>query len=106
MQQLIEKVTLQPIFDKDMIRGNVIYVDAFGNAITNISKDLFNKVQKGRHFVLYFKRNETITNLSWHYNEVGEGENFVYLVFPTTLKSPSIKVMQASYSDFMMTIPM
>jgi len=74
MQQLIEKVTLQPIFDKDMIRGNVIYVDAFGNAITNISKDLFNKVQKGRHFVLYFKRNETITNLSWHYNEVGEGE--------------------------------
>jgi len=23
---------------------------------------------------LYFKRNETITNLSWHYNEVGEGE--------------------------------
>ncbi len=72
MQQLIEKVTLQPIFDKDMIRGNVIYVDAFGNAI--ISKDLFNKVQKGRHFVLYFKRNETITNLSWHYNEVGEGE--------------------------------
>lgn len=74
IQQTLEKVTLQPIFDKDMIRGNVIYVDSFGNAITNISKDLFNRVQNGRNFTLYFKRNETINKLSWHYNEVHEGE--------------------------------
>ncbi len=74
VDQTLEKVTLQPIFDKDMIRGNVIYVDSFGNVITNISKDLFNKIQAGRDFTLYFKRNETITKLSWHYNEVYEGE--------------------------------
>ena len=74
IDQTVEKVTLQPIFDNDTIRGNVVYVDAFGNAITNISKELFNRVQKGRSFTLYFKRSETITNLSWNYNEVTEGE--------------------------------
>lgn len=74
IENTVEKVTLQPIFDADMIRGNIIYVDAFGNAITNISKELFNRVQKGRKFTLFFKRNETIANLSWHYNEVPEGE--------------------------------
>jgi S-adenosylmethionine hydrolase len=42
--------------------------------ITNITKEFFNNVQRGRRFVLYFKRNETINKLSWHYNEVPEGE--------------------------------
>lgn len=69
-----KKMNLQPVVEKNMIRGIVIYIDSFQNVITNITKDFFNKVQQGRRFVLYFKRNETITNLSWHYNEVPEGE--------------------------------
>jgi S-adenosylmethionine hydrolase len=52
----------------------VIYVDSFQNVITNITKEFFNKVQQGRTFTLYFKRNETINHLSWHYSEVPEGE--------------------------------
>jgi S-adenosylmethionine hydrolase len=42
--------------------------------ITNVTKEFFIRVQQGRRFILYFKRNETITQLSWHYNEVPEGE--------------------------------
>ena len=68
------KVTFQPVYNKNTIKGHVTFIDAFGNVISNISKDLFNKVQNGRDFVLRFKRNETISNLSWHYNEVAEGE--------------------------------
>lgn len=70
----LQRVTLAPIVDNNMIKGHVSYVDSFGNAISNISKELFNHVQKGRNFILHFKRNETIEMMSWHYNEVGEGE--------------------------------
>ncbi|WP_345947893.1 MULTISPECIES: SAM-dependent chlorinase/fluorinase [unclassified Mucilaginibacter] len=69
-----KRMTLQPAVERNQIRGMVIYIDSFQNVITNITKDFFNRVQQGRRFVLYFKRNETITHLSWHYNEVPEGE--------------------------------
>ncbi|OCX53351.1 hypothetical protein BEL04_03360 [Mucilaginibacter sp. PPCGB 2223] len=69
-----KKMNLQPVVEKNLIKGSVIYIDAFQNVITNITKEFFNRVQHGRRFVLYFKRNETITHLSWHYNEVPEGE--------------------------------
>ncbi|MEX8547009.1 MAG: S-adenosyl-l-methionine hydroxide adenosyltransferase family protein [Mucilaginibacter sp.] len=72
--RLEKKMTLQPVVDKNLIKGSVIYIDSFQNVITNITKDLFDEVQNGRQFVLYFKRNESINKLSWHYNEVPEGE--------------------------------
>lgn len=71
---LEEKVVLQPVIEKNMIRGCVTYIDTFQNVITNISKDLFTRIQENRPFTLYFRRNEKITHLSWHYNEVPEGE--------------------------------
>lgn len=69
-----EKMTLQPVIERDIIRGSVIYIDSFQNIITNITKELFTREQKNRDFTLYFKRNESISQLSWHYNEVPEGE--------------------------------
>ncbi|MDO3643106.1 MAG: SAM hydrolase/SAM-dependent halogenase family protein [Mucilaginibacter sp.] len=69
-----KKMTLQPVLEKNLIKGVVIYIDSFQNVITNITKEFFNKVQQNRRFTLSFKRNETINQLSWHYNEVPEGE--------------------------------
>lgn len=71
---LEEKMTLQPVIERDIIRGSVIYIDSFQNIITNITKDIFTRVQNNREFILYFRKNESITQLSWHYNEVPEGE--------------------------------
>ena len=67
-------MTLQPVIERDIIRGSVIYIDSFQNIITNITKEIFTKVQINREFTLFFKRNESISQLSWHYNEVPEGE--------------------------------
>ncbi|MFI5139235.1 MAG: S-adenosyl-l-methionine hydroxide adenosyltransferase family protein, partial [Sphingobacteriales bacterium] len=69
-----KKMNLQPVVEKNLIKGAVIYIDSFQNVITNITKDFFNTIQRGRRFKLSFKRNETIDHLSWHYNEVPEGE--------------------------------
>jgi S-adenosylmethionine hydrolase len=71
---LEKKMNLQPVVEKNVIKGSVIYIDSFQNVITNITKEFFSREQKGRKFVLHFKRNETINHLSWHYNEVPEGE--------------------------------
>jgi S-adenosylmethionine hydrolase len=69
-----QRMLLQPVIEQDIIRGSVIYIDTFNNVITNITKDLFTRIQRNRDFTLYFRKSETITQLSWHYNEVPEGE--------------------------------
>lgn len=69
-----QRNTIQPVIENDVIRGSVIYIDNFNNVITNITKDLFTKLQRNREFTLLFRRGESITQLSWHYNEVPEGE--------------------------------
>ena len=54
-EQLTE---LQPKISEDgnSIRGAIIYEDHYGNAVTNISKTLFQQVQKGRKFVIKASR--------------------------------------------------
>ena len=36
----------------NQIKGNVLYIDNYGNVITNITRKLFDKVGKGRKFVM------------------------------------------------------
>ncbi|PST82638.1 hypothetical protein C7T94_08220 [Pedobacter yulinensis] len=72
--ELEQKMLLSPVIERDIIRGSVIYIDTFCNVITNITKDLFTGLQRNRDFTLYFRKSETINRLSWHYNEVPEGE--------------------------------
>src|SRR5258708_38291443 len=49
-----KKMNLQPVIEKNLIKGAVIYIDSFQNVITNITKEFFNKVQQCRRFTLYF----------------------------------------------------
>ncbi|MEO5911802.1 MAG: SAM-dependent chlorinase/fluorinase [Pelobium sp.] len=73
-EEIEQRTNLHPVIDQNQIKGSVIFIDSFENVITNVTKDLFTKVQNGRNFILSFKRNETINQLSWHYDEVPEGE--------------------------------
>ncbi|NJW54155.1 SAM hydrolase/SAM-dependent halogenase family protein [Salinimicrobium oceani] len=43
---------MEPLINVEgnQIKGNVIYIDNYGNVVTNISKKLFDKVGKGRSF--------------------------------------------------------
>ena len=49
---------LQPVIstDEKTITGNIIYVDNYGNSISNINKKLFQKIGKGRNFEIIAKR--------------------------------------------------
>jgi len=53
LQQIREIVEMQPkIISETKIIGSVIYIDNYGNVITNINRELFNKVGKGRAFLI------------------------------------------------------
>ncbi|MBT3622001.1 SAM-dependent chlorinase/fluorinase [Flavobacteriales bacterium] len=71
----IKRTELKAVIEKDMIRGAVIYVDSYGNATTNISKEVFEAVQRGRSFsILFGREDEQITNISSKYKEVPQSE--------------------------------
>jgi S-adenosylmethionine hydrolase len=74
VDEVEERINFNPVIVGNSIKGNVIFIDSFENVITNVTKDLFTKVQNGRNFSLSFKRNEKINQLSWHYDEVPVGE--------------------------------
>lgn len=53
LAEITKMVELQPqIVSESKIIGSVIYIDNYGNVISNINKELFNKVGKGRKFTL------------------------------------------------------
>ena len=71
---ILQRLTFQPVIGPSQIRGSVIYIDNYENAIVNIRRELFEKVGQNRPFSLYFKRHDPITRISDHYQEVPVGE--------------------------------
>ena len=62
-----------------MINGNVVechvvHIDRFENVVTNMTRDLFEKIGAGRPFRIQFMRDEEIHYISNHYNDQREGE--------------------------------
>jgi S-adenosylmethionine hydrolase len=51
------------------IAGSVIYIDNYGNVVTNIQKSLFEAYRKGREFEL-LARNKKITKMVNNYSEI------------------------------------
>lgn len=66
-------ITYQPVFDDNSIRGSVIYIDGYGNLITNITQTMFKTIGKGRAFSILCRRVK-IHELSKKYGDVPEGE--------------------------------
>ena len=63
------------IVEKDLIKGNVIHIDSYGNLIVNVSKELFELNGKDTPFTIYFRRKDYyIDTISSTYNEVSQGE--------------------------------
>jgi S-adenosyl-L-methionine hydrolase (adenosine-forming) len=58
-----------------VINGSVIYIDSYSNAITNITKELFEKVCKGRRFEILLQTNYyKITKINTYFHETADGE--------------------------------
>jgi len=75
---------LQPVVsaDKNSIKGYVIYIDHFGNVVTNISKQLFLDVAKGRPYEIPTmqrhnqKKQSPIKNIWAKYSDIASASNY------------------------------
>ena len=68
-------LALMAVSETNLIKGHVIHVDSYGNAITNVHRTLFERFGQGTPFVLYFKRKDYfIDQISNTFNEVAQGE--------------------------------
>lgn len=64
-------IAFEPIVTDDQLKGKVIYVDHYCNAITNISESLFRSFIKGRRYSIQFKSAGTgIVKVSASYDDV------------------------------------
>jgi len=71
----VKSTELKAVIEKDIIRGVIICVDRYGNSTTNISKEVFEDVQKGRNFsILFGREDEKITTISVKYKSVPPSE--------------------------------
>ena len=63
------------ISEPNLIKGHVMHIDGYGNAITNIHQSLFERFGKDVPFILYFKKKDYFIDIiSGAYNEVPQGE--------------------------------
>lgn len=63
------------ITETNLIKGYVVHIDKYGNAITNINRLLFEQFGKDTPFIVYFKKKDYyIDVISNAYNEVPQGE--------------------------------
>jgi S-adenosylmethionine hydrolase len=75
--EIKETNELQPVIatDKGSIKGYVVYIDHFGNCVTNISKRMVKEVAKGRDFELAFS-NKNIKAIKEGYSDWTVNERF------------------------------
>lgn len=67
--------SITPVVEHGNIRGIVIYTDAYGNIITNITRPLFEEVVGSESFKIFLRKSGSeITTISRAYNEVPQGE--------------------------------
>ena len=71
---LLQRLPFRASSVGNIIRGTVVYIDSYGNVITNIPKALFEQVGKKQPFVIELARSNQIDKISAEYNSVPEGE--------------------------------
>lgn len=72
---LIKQVPLRPAIDESVISGSIIYIDSYQNTITNITRELFERIGKGRSFEILVQSNYyKVKKLNKFYNETSPGE--------------------------------
>ena len=69
------KGTLLATMDESQITGTVIHINAFGNVITNITRDDFERIGKGRPFAILVQSTRyKITRINKYFHETSQGE--------------------------------
>jgi len=72
---LSERVPLRATIDKNVIIGSIIFIDSYGNAISNITREIFYRVFENKAYRILIQSNKNHTDqISLKYSDVPVGE--------------------------------
>lgn len=75
LSRISERVPLRATIDKNVIIGSIIFVDSYGNAISNITREVFYRVFEGREYRILIQSNKNYTDtILEKYSDVPVGE--------------------------------
>lgn len=75
VKNVLERLPLRATIEKDVIIGSIIFIDSYGNAISNITREIFNRVFEKKAFRILVQSNKNYTDrISDKYNDVPVGE--------------------------------
>jgi S-adenosyl-L-methionine hydrolase (adenosine-forming) len=70
-----ERVPLRATIDKDVIIGSIIFIDSYGNAISNITREVFYRVFENKKYRILIQSNKNFTDsISLKYSDVPIGD--------------------------------
>jgi S-adenosylmethionine hydrolase len=83
ISEIKQPTELQPVIaaDKNSIKGYVVYIDHFGNVVTNIGRQLFADAAKGRNYEIVLNERgrsgnrSNIRKIREKYSDIGSGNN-------------------------------
>jgi S-adenosylmethionine hydrolase len=70
-----EKVPLRATIEKDVIIGRIIFIDSYGNVISNITREIFYRVFENKPYLILIQSNKNCTDhISTKYSDEPIGE--------------------------------
>ena len=74
-ETLYRQVPMLPAIDESVITGSVVYIDSYRNAFTNVNRELFDRIGKGRPFDIFIQSNHyRINRINSRYGQSASGE--------------------------------
>jgi S-adenosylmethionine hydrolase len=75
LKTISERIPLRATIDKDVIIGSIIFIDSYGNAISNITREVFYRVFENKDYRILIQSNKNYTDqISMRYSDVPVGE--------------------------------
>ena len=75
VKSVSERVPLRATIDKDVIIGSIIFIDSYGNALSNITREVFYRVFENKEFRIQIQSNKNYTEqISPGYSDVPVGD--------------------------------
>lgn len=94
-----ELAVSNPIISEGGIQGSVVYVDHYGNVITNIHQSTFTAASKGRAFEIELNRLKTMKKISQSFSEATNGDLVAVFNHEGYLKIGIINSVQKTHSS-------
>lgn len=75
VKSITERIPLRATIEKNVIIGSIIFIDSYGNAISNITREVFNRVFEESEYRILIQSNKNHTEqILERYSDVAVGE--------------------------------